>query len=288
MQARGSNLARLMAKPLLLFSPASSGYMWAGLGIIAVFLFISAAAPLLTPYSPTLGSDETLLPPLTSGHLLGTDNLGRDLWARLLYGGRTVLYIVMLSIAIAVSAGLPLGLLSGYLGGPFDRLLNIVMDSLYAFPSLLLAISVALMLGPSPLNTALAIAFVYVPTYFRMIRGQVLSLKAQPFVEAGRALGLRVRRILFRHLLPNLLPTLVVVFSLSAADAILTEAGLSFLGYSVPPPTPDWGYDLYSGREFLQAGYYWLSFYPGLMVVLLSMGFALVGEALNERYGVRA
>jgi len=279
--------SRLLLKPLELLLPRATSYMYVGLTIIAAFIVLSLGAPLFTPYSPTVGSADTLLPPLSPGHPLGTDNLGRDLLARLLYGGRTVLYIVLLSVLLAVAAGLPLGLFSGYIGGVLDRALNVIMDSLYAFPSLLLAIAVALVLGPSPFNTALAIAFVYVPTYFRMIRGQVLSLKAQPFIEAARALGLRVRRILFSHLVPNLLPTLVVIFSLSAADAILTEAGLSFLGYSVPPPTPDWGYDLYSGREFLQAGYYWMSFFPGLMVVLLSVGFALVGEALNERYRVR-
>jgi len=260
--------------------------MITGLIIISSFVFIAIAAPFLTPYDPTKGSYEILEPP-SYKHPLGTDNLGRDVLARIIYGTRTILFILVLSTALSISIGLPLGLISGFYKGILDRILSFIMDSLYAFPSLLLAIVIAIILGPSPLNTAISIAFVYVPTYYRMIRGQTLAIRSQLFIEAAIASGIRNRTILFKHIMPHLLPTLVVIFSINAADTILTEAGLSFLGYSVVPPTPDWGFDLYMGRYYLLSGYWWLSFFPGLMVVLLSLGFALIGEALGDIYNPR-
>jgi peptide/nickel transport system permease protein len=269
------------------FTGWRTGFMISGMIIILMFVFIAITAPLLTPFDPTKGSSDVLQPPFTYIHIFGTDNLGRDIFARIVYGTRTILSILLLSTLISITIGMPLGLVSGFFSGVIDRILSIVMDSIYAFPSLLLAIVIALMLGPSPLNTAISIAFVYIPTYYRMIRGQTLSIKAQLYIEAAIASGTRTRKILIKHILPNLLPTLVVIFSLSAADAILTEAGLSYLGYSVTPPTPDWGYDLYVGREYVLSGYWWLSFFPGLMVVLLSVGFALVGEALSDIYNPR-
>ena len=184
-------------------------------------------------------------------------------------------------------AGVPLGLVSGYYGGKIDRVLSMLMDSMYAFPGLILAIAIAAVLGPSVFNAIVAISVVYVPTYFRMIRGQTLSLKSRLFVEAAKAIGASDLRIMRRYILPNLVPTLVVVFSLSVADAILTEAGLSFLGFIVSAPTPDWGFDLAAGREYLPAGYWWLITFPGLMVMLLSLGFALIGEGFSEIYAPR-
>jgi len=268
------------------FAGWRTSFMITGLTIVLSFIFIAIAAPVLTPYDPTKGSYEVLEPP-SSKHLLGTDSLGRDLLARILYGTRTILFILLVATALSISIGLPLGLISGFYKGILDRILSFIMDSIYAFPSLLLAIVIAIMLGPSPLNTAISIAFVYVPTYYRMIRGQTLAIKSQLFIEAAIASGIKTRSILLKHIMPNLLPTLVVIFSINAADAILTEAGLSFLGYSVVPPTPDWGYELYMGRYYLLSGYWWLSFFPGLMVVLLSLGFALIGEALSDIYNPR-
>ncbi len=278
--------SRLISRLSKRFAGWRTAFMISGLSIVLSFIFIAIAAPILTPYDPTKGSYNVLLPP-SAEHPLGTDSLGRDLLSRILYGTRTILIILALSTALSISIGLPIGLISGFYKGALDRVLSFVMDSIYAFPSLLLAIVIALMLGPSPLNTAISIAFVYVPTYFRMIRGQTLSIKSQLFVEAAIASGTRTRTILIKHIMPNLLPTLVVIFSINAADTILTEAGLSFLGYSVVPPTPDWGYDLYMGRYYLLSGYWWLSFFPGLMVVLLSLGFALIGEALGDIYNPR-
>ena len=261
------------------------GFVVAGLVIVLSVVFMAAAAPLLTPYDPTLSVAEPFLPP-SMEHPLGTNKLGQDVWARVVYGARTVLYVVFTAIAISMAVGIPLGLVSGFYGGMLDRALSMVMDAIYAFPSLILAIALAVALGPRPENAAVAIAVVYVPTYFRMVRGQVLSLREQPYVEALRVVGVPASRIMVRHILPHLLPTVMVVFSLSAADAVLTEAALSFLGLSVQPPTPDWGYDLYVSRAY--ATYYpWLIMAPGAMITLLAAGFALIGEGLSERVELR-
>jgi len=253
-----------------------------GIGIVLVVTLMALLAPVIAPYDPTTSSVDTFQPP-SWRHPMGTNRLGQDMLSRIMWGGRIVLFVVLFATLISMSVGIPLGLASGYYGGVLDRILSIIMDSIYAFPAIILAIVISVALGPSPMNTAVAISFVYVPTYFRMIRGQTLSLKEQLFVEAARAVGATNKDIMVKYILPNLLPTILVVFSLSVADAILTEAGLSFLGLSVTPPTPDWGYDLRVGQPFLLDGYWWLVLFPGLMVMLFAMAFALIGEALSER-----
>ncbi|MET1160503.1 MAG: ABC transporter permease [Thermoprotei archaeon] len=255
--------------------------VYSGLAIVLAVVFMAILAPVLTPYDPTKRVGKPFQPPSLE-HPMGTNHIGMDIWARIVYGARTILYVVVIAIALSMSIGIPLGLVSGYFGGRIDRAISMVMDAIYAFPSLVLAISLAVALGPSLVNAAIAIAVVYVPTYFRMIRGQVLSIKEELFIEMTRVLGLKTGTIMFKHILPHLLPTIMVVFSLSAADAVLTEAALSYLGLSVQFPTPDWGYDLYKGKGFVLAGYWWLIFFPGLMITLLAAGFALIGEGLSE------
>ncbi len=253
--------------------------LWSGAAIVAAVVAMAVLAD-LSPYDPIEIVDGPVLPPSWS-HPLGTDSLGRDVLSRVVHGSRTMLTVVSLSTLFSLSVGTPLGLLSGYRGGALDRAISLVMDSLYAFPGLILAIAVAAMLGPGVYNTAISIAVVYVPTYFRMVRGEVLSLKERTFVEAARALGARDRTILARYLLPNVLPIVLVVFSLNVADAVLTEAGLSFLGLSVPSPTPDWGFDMKNGQRYFLSGRWWLITFPGLMIILLCIGFSLLGEGLD-------
>jgi len=258
------------------------GLLLVGLGIVLVFICMAVFAPWISSYDPTKMVDKPFLPP-SPEHLMGTNRIGQDVFSRIVWGSRIVLYVVFSATLLSMAIGIPLGLISGYRGGKIDRVLSMFMDSMYSFPALILAIAIAAVLGPSPMNTAIAIAFVYIPTYFRMIRGQTLSLKSQLFIDAAHALGIPDKRIMLKHILPNLAHTILVVFSLSVADAILTEAGLSFLGLSVTPPTPDWGYDLRVGQPFFLNGQWWLVFFPGLSVMLLAMGFALIGEALSER-----
>ncbi len=253
-----------------------------GVIIVLIVIFMALLAPFISPYNPTSSSSDRFTPPAPK-HLMGTNRLGQDVFSRIIWGARIMLYVVLVATLLSMVIGIPLGLISGYYRGKIDRTLSIIMDSIYAFPAIILAIVISVALGPSPMNTAVAISFVYIPTYFRMVRGQTLSLREQLFVEAARALGSKNKEIMTKYILPNLTPTIMVVFSLSVADAILTEAGLSFLGLSVTPPTPDWGYDLRVGRPFLLDGYWWLVFFPGLMVMILAMAFALIGEALSER-----
>ncbi len=258
------------------------GLLLTGLTIVLVIIFMAIFAPFISPYSPTESTNDTFAPPSWK-HPMGTNRIGQDMFSRIVWGARIMIYVVAIATMLSMSIGIPLGLISGYYRGKMDRILSIIMDSIYAFPAIILAIVISVALGPSPMNTAIAISFVYVPTYFRMVRGQTLSFREQLFVEGAKAVGARNRDIMFRYILPNLVPTILVVFSLSVADAILTEAGLSFLGLSVTPPTPDWGYDLKVGQPFLLDGYWWLVVFPGLMIMLFAMAFALIGEALSER-----
>ncbi len=279
---------RNVATTIFGFIPKTEGrYMvMFGIAIVATVGLMAVFAPLIAPYDPVKSAGEALQPP-SSKHLMGTDNLGRDVFSRIVFGSRVVLAVVLSAATISMIVGVPLGLISGYFGGKLDRALSMLMDSMYAFPGLILAIAIAAVLGPSVINAVVAISVVYIPTYYRMIRGQTLSLKSRLFVEAAKAIGASDWRIMRRYILPNLVPTLVVVFSLSVADAILTEAGLSFLGFIVSAPTPDWGFELASGRPYLPAGYWWMITFPGLMVMLLSLGFALIGEGLSEIYAPR-
>jgi peptide/nickel transport system permease protein len=213
---------------------------------------------------------------------LGTDNLGRDIVSRLIWGARTVLGVAITSAILSSSIGITLGLLSGFVGGGLDRVLSLVMDSLYAFPGLLLAIAMATMLGPGLLNVAVAISVIYIPTFFRVVRGQVLSVKEELYVEAAYSLGAKSWEILTRYIFPNVIASVVVVFSLNVADAILTEAGLSFIGLGLPPDVPDWGYDLSKGHQFIVAGRWWMITFPGVLIALVAVGFSLLGEGLSE------
>jgi len=179
-------------------------------------------------------------------------------------------------------AGVALGLVSGYFGGYRDRILTIIMDSTYSFPDIVLAIAVSIALGPGIYNAAAAIAVVYIPTYFRMVRGQALTIREQNYVLAARMMGAKAYDIMIRYVLPTLVPVVVTVFTLNVTDAILTEAALSYLGLGVVPPTPDWGSDLRSGQVYLPSGYWWLVTIPGAMIMLLTIGFSLLGEGLSD------
>ena len=215
------------------------------------------------------------------GFVLGTNQIGQDVFSRIIWGTRIALIVGFLSAIVAVVMGVPIGLLSGFIGGPLDRVLTLIMDSLYSFPGLILAIAIAAVLGPGIGNVIVAIAAVYVPTYFRIVRGQTLTVKEQLYVEAARSLGAKWTAILIRYVLPNVIPSVVIIFSVNVADAILTEAGLSFIGLGLPPDTPDWGIDLARGQDYLRRAW-WLITFPGLMVALVTLGWSMLGESLSE------
>lgn len=219
---------------------------------------------------------------LSYWHLMGTDPVGRDVFSRVLFGTATSLEIMAIGVFVALLVGFPLGLFSGYTGGRLDQLLVLVMDSLYAFPGLLLAGLIAVLVGKGVLNIGLAVTVIYIPLYFRATRSHVLSVREELYVEAARALGAPRRRIIWRYIAANVLVAIPVIFSLSAADAILTAAGLSYLGLGVEAPTPDWGLDLSAAASRVGVGIWWSSFFPGLIIVILTIGLSFLGEGLND------
>lgn len=253
----------------------------AGGSIVLLVVLATLLADVLAPYSPTQPSGERLAPP-GPGHWMGTDQLRRDVLSRVLHGGRVPLAVAAVATVISLSAGALLGWISGFWGGALDRVLCLVMDAMYSFPALVLAIVVVAMLGPGMLNMIVAIGIVYIPTYFRLARSQTLQVRAMEHVEASRALGASRLRTLFLHVAPLTVPSLLAVTSFTVADAILTEAALAFLGFGLPPPTPDWGFDIQNGQKFVQAGHWWLVAFPGAFIILVSLGFGMLGEGLND------
>jgi peptide/nickel transport system permease protein len=276
------------------FSPAAKVASWirkyggewwimiAGIVVIAFVLTMTVFPRLFTRYSPNDQEAGGQLTPPSREHVMGTDNLNRDMWARVVYGAQTILGVAIAAALVSAIIGIPLGLLSGFAGGVFDRVLSLVMDSVYSFPGLILAIAFAAMLGPGVVNITLAVAVVYVPTYFRLVRGQTLSIKEEVYVEAARAIGARRGTILSRYVFPNVIATVVVILSLNIADAIMTEAALSYIGLGLPAGIPDWGMDLSMGKKFLPSGVWWIITFPGLMIMLLALGFTMLGEGLAE------
>lgn len=252
--------------------------------LVSAIVVMTAISPWISPHDPTtngINAGPPLTPP-NSRFPFGTNDLGQDMLSRVLSGGGIMLQVSVLSVIICMIVGVPLGLFSSYQGGVIDRGFGLIMDSIYAFPGLILAIVVAAMLGRGSLNMALSIAVVYVPSYFRVIRSQVLSIKEMSYVEAAKATGAKNRTILSRYILPNVVPSIVVVATVNFADAILTAAGLTFIGLGVPVSIADWGYDLTNGRNLLSSGAWWVITFPGIMVILLALGFTLMGEGLSE------
>jgi peptide/nickel transport system permease protein len=215
------------------------------------------------------------------GFLLGTNDIGQDVFSRLLWGTRIALLIGFSASIVALVLGVPLGLFAGFVGGTLDRLLSLLMDSMYAFPGLILAIAITAVLGPSVLNVIVAIAVLYIPTYYRIVRGQTLSVKEEVYVEAAQSIGARALELLRLYIFPNVIPSVAIIFSVNVADAILTGAGLSFLGLGLPPTIADWGIDLARGQRFIQTAW-WMITFPGLAILLVVLAFSMMGEGLME------
>lgn len=232
---------------------------------------------------PELRQAENILGQTASAgeFLLGTNDIGQDVFSRLIWGSQVALLIGFSSSIVALLLGVPLGLFAAYIGGAFDRILSLIMDSLYAFPGMILAIAITAVLGPSIMNVIVAIAVLYIPTYYRIVRGQTLSVKEEVYIEAARSIGARNGEILRRYIFPNVIPSVAIIFSVNVADAILTGAGLSFLGLGLPPTIADWGIDLARGQRFIQTAW-WLITFPGFAIMLVVLAFTLMGEGLME------
>ncbi len=260
-----------------------------GFTMVLFVAILTIFAEFIAPYGPVEPVAGQFLKPPSEAHPMGTNNLEYDLLSRVIYGGRVPLIVAAISTTLSLLIGVLLGWFSGYFGGLIDRALSLVMDAMYSFPALILAIAIVAVLGPGVVNMVVAIFIVYIPTYFRVVRSQVLQVREQEFIEASRALGLGHARILFRHIAPNTITSVMAIVSFNIADAILTEAALSFLGLGLPPTVnpgdlwaADWGADIQVGQRFLQGGHWWLITFPGLMIVFVSLGFGLIGEGVND------
>ncbi|MDM0041746.1 ABC transporter permease [Variovorax sp. J22G21] len=249
--------------------------------LVASFALLALLAPLLSSFDPTQTSFSLVRKAPSAAFWLGTDELGRDVLSRILYGAQASLMAGLVSVVIAVVLGVPLGLLAGYFGGWVDSIISRATEALLAIPFLILAIALAAFLGPSLMNAMIAIGISAAPKFVRLTRGQVMSLKNDEYVQSARAIGASDARIIVRHILPNVMPPLIVQATITIATAIIAEASLSFLGLGLQPPSPSWGSMLNTAKNFmLQAP--WLSIFPGTAIFLVVLGFNLLGDGLRD------
>jgi peptide/nickel transport system permease protein len=258
-----------------------------GLVVIAIFIALAVFAPLISPYDPDLQTWTAVRKAPSALHWFGTDDVGRDVFARVIYGARASLLAGVISVAIAILVGLPIGLISGYLGGFVDALFGRVTDAMLACPFLILAIALAAFLGPSLGNAMIAIGITTTPIFMRLTRAQVMSVKVEDYIEAARSIGNPRWRILLVHILPNILPALLVQATLSIAAAIIAEATLSFLGLGQQPPAPSWGSMLNAAQRFL-VNAPWMAVWPGLAIFLAVISFNLIGDGLRDALDPRS
>jgi len=253
-----------------------------GLAVVLAAILSAIFAPSLAPHDPyRVSSAERLLPPGSPGYVLGTDDIGRDILSRLLWGGRISLWVAFFPVLISGSIGLVLGLASGYFGGLTDQVLMRVLDIVLAFPSILLAIGIAAALGPGLRNVIMAIVVVSIPIFSRLVRGLALSIREREYVEAARCLGASNARVVLLHVLPNVLPPIIVYATLETGRVVIFAAGLSFLGLGVQPPAADWGAMLAAGRQVLAVAPH-VATVPGILIFVVTMGFNVFGDGLRD------
>jgi peptide/nickel transport system permease protein len=252
-----------------------------GLVVVVLMVLLALFAPWIAPYDPLATSFAAVRKAPSAAHWFGTDEVGRDLLARVLHGGRASLAAGVIAVSIAVGCGVPLGMLAGYAGGVIDAVISRITDAMLAIPFLILAIALAAFLGPSLGNAMIAIGITATPIFVRLSRGQVLAVRAEDFVEAARAVGNPPLRILLRHILPNILPPVIVQATLAIAAAIIAEASLSFLGLGQQPPAPSWGSMLNTAQRFLTQAP-WMAVFPGLAIFASVLAFNLLGDGLRD------
>lgn len=251
-----------------------------GLVICMVVLFTAIFAPWLAPYDPAFSNYEVILSPPTFDHPLGTDDLGRDILSRIIWGSQVSLQVSLIAVAVAIVGGSIVGMISGYAGGWIDDVIMRIVDGMIAFPGLILALGIVAVLGPTLTNAMIAITIVNIPNIARLVRAQVLSVRHLDFVMAARGVGAGKVRIMIRHIWPSVVGNVLVYASLSAAGALITESSLSFLGLGAQPPTPSWGSMLSSGMQYWNA--WWMSVFPGAALFLVALGFNFVGDGLRD------
>lgn len=268
-------------------SGLSTQFMAVGIVLSALYVFAALFSPLFQSVGLLQNPTEFLSNPINDPpsliHWFGTDVQGYDVFSRTLFGSQAALQVVVVATLFSLVIGVPLGLFSGYLGGRLDRVLLFLMDTIYTLPGLLLSVTVAFVVGRGVLNAAIALSVAYVPQYYRVVRNHTVSVKTELFIEAAQATGASPWRVLTRYLLLNVIQSVPVLFTLNAADAILTLAGLGFLGLGLPEEVPEWGHDLRQALSGLSTGgIWWTALFPGLAMTLLVVGLSLVGEGLND------
>lgn len=255
--------------------------LW-GLFMVCALIVVAALADIIAPYGPAeiVAGGGSLEPPSLQ-HLMGVDLLGRDVFSRVIHSTRIAFYVGIVSIILSLLPGIPLGLVAGFYGGRLDKAIMMVMDIILAFPIFLLAIVIMVILEPSTTNVVIALGIVRIPIYARVVRGSVLSVKEQEYIEAVHALALGRLRMLFRHILPNCMAPIIVTSTLSVATSILIESSLSFLGLGTQPPTPSWGWDLKANLVFIDINP-WIVICPGLAIFLTTLAFNMLGDGLRD------
>lgn len=252
-----------------------------GLAVVVLFVLMAVLAPYIAPHDPLQTGWGAIRKPPSDIYLLGTDELGRDVLSRVIWGARASLLAGVVSVCIALALGVPIGMAAGYLGGWVDALISRVVDAMLACPFLILAIAFAAFLGPSLTNAMIAIGVSYTPIFVRLTRGQTLAVKVEDYVEAARAVGNSHLRITFRHILPNIVAPLLVQATLAIAQAVIAEASLSFLGLGQQPPAPSWGSMLNTARTYMEHAP-WMAIWPGLSIFALVLSFNLFGDGLRD------
>jgi peptide/nickel transport system permease protein len=251
------------------------------LAVIALLIIVAVFAPLIAPYDPLQQSFRKALQPPSAAHPFGTDDVGRDILSRVIYGTQISLRVGLIAVSISASLGVLLGLIAGYYGGWVDRVISQLTDILLAFPGLLLALAIIAVLGPSLLNVMIAVGIGNIPVYIRVTRASTLSVRERDYVLAARTIGCRGQRVILRYVLPNVIPPILVLATLGVAGAILTAAGLSFIGLGAQPPTPEWGAMLTQGRQYLQRAW-WFTMFPGLAIMVTVLAINTFGDALRD------
>jgi peptide/nickel transport system permease protein len=272
---------RVAARPSWWLTLRRSKRTLIGLALILVVTLLTLLAPVIGRYDPTYGDFDNLLAAPSVDHIFGTDHLGRDVFARVLYGFRVSLVVGVVSVTAAVALGLPLGLIAGYFGNVVDNLIMRPLDLLMSFPAILLAITLVAIFGTKTSVTILALALIYFPIMARVLRGSVISVRGEEYVDAARSIGAKPLRVMLRHVLPNSLGPLIVQASISMGIAILIEAALSFIGLGTQPPDPSLGGMLAEGRDFMRDAP-WVVTFPGLAIALAVLGFNLLGDGLRD------
>ncbi len=280
MRSSPSTLAGRLLAPFIR-KGSGRGFILVGLALVTFVVLMSALAPFLGTQDPTYIGSAVDSPP-SAAHPLGTDIGARDMLARVVWGGRFLLIVAVLAVIICLAMGVPLGLVSAYRGGLADRVVTLILDSVYAFPSLIFSLIIVLVFGSSVFVYALAIAVVYVPSYFRVVRSQVLTVKELPYVDAAKSVGAGRFAVIRKYIWPNILPSVITVATINFADAILITAGLDFIGVG-DLTKPDWGVDLYYGRTAILSGAWWVIAFSGLMILITALGFSLISEGYAER-----